>query len=115
MPNIGLKDHNCILNILEAIQKIKLYSSKFKNADEFNIDSLSFDATLMNFIVIGEMVEKISEDLKIETENTIDWPNIKNFRNIIAHNYFGVDAEEVFQIIKGSIPRLEKDLKNIIQ
>lgn len=40
--------------MLDSIQKIQLYSGKFKDADEFYEDSLSFDATMMNFIVIGK-------------------------------------------------------------
>ena len=47
--------------MLESIQKIQLYSGKFNDADDFFEDSLSFDATMMNFIVIGEMVEKLSK------------------------------------------------------
>ena len=49
----------------------------------------------MNFIVIGEMADKLSDDFKLKTQENVDWLKIKSFRNIIAHNYFGVDAEEV--------------------
>jgi uncharacterized protein with HEPN domain len=37
---------------------------------------------------------------------------IKGFRNILAHNYFGVDAEEIWQIIHKSLPKVEMQLKN---
>ncbi len=40
--------------------------------------------------MIGEMVERISETLKHDTESEINWYRIKGFRNIIAHNYFGI-------------------------
>jgi uncharacterized protein with HEPN domain len=48
-----------------------------------------FDAVLMNFIVIGEMAGKLSEDFK-NIHNEIEWWKIKGLRNIVAHNYFGV-------------------------
>jgi len=101
--------------MLESIQKIQDYSAKFKNADELYEDSKSFDATMMNFVVIGEMVEKLSSDFIAETENDIDWFKVKGFRNIIAHNYFGIDAEEVWQIIQGSLIVLKESLEKRVQ
>ncbi len=101
--------------MLESIQKIQDYSSMFKNADELHEDSKSFDATMMNFIVIGEMAEKLSADFISETENDIDWFKVRGFRNIIAHNYFGIDAEEVWQIIQSSLIDLKKRLEEKIR
>jgi len=48
------------------------------------------------------------------TEPEINWFKIRGFRNIIAHNYFGIDAEEVWQIINESIIGLEKNIKQLI-
>ena len=61
MPDISHKDLACILNMLDCIKKIQSYSCKFNNADDFYNDNISFDATMMNFIVIGEMVDKFSD------------------------------------------------------
>lgn len=115
MLNVSHRDYSCIHNMLDSIQKIQLYSGKFKNADEFFEDTLSFDATMMNFIVIGEMVEKLSDNLTLKTDSEINWTKVKSFRNIIAHNYFGIDAEEVWQIINGSLVSLKEQLEKLIQ
>ncbi len=115
MPKPSHKDFSCILNMIESIQKIQDYSRKFENADDFHADSKSFDAIMMNFVVIGEMVEKLSTDLLTGTEKQIDWFKIKGFRNIVAHNYFGIDAEEVWQIIKTHLPVLKRNLDRIIE
>lgn len=69
----------------------------------------------MNFIVIGEMVEKLSDNLKDISNSQINWFRIKGFRNILAHNYFGVDAEEVWQIIHNNLPELEAELSKLIK
>lgn len=45
----------------------------------------------------------------------IDWSRIKAFRNILAHNYFGIDADEVWQIIHQHLPDLEIKLKTLSQ
>ena len=114
MSNISRKDYYCLLNMLDAIDKIKQYSSPFTSADDFLSVTQAFDASLMNFIIIGEMVEKLSDELINASQNEIDWFRIKGFRNILAHNYFGVDAEEVWQIIHNSLPKLEIQLKKLI-
>ena len=82
--------------MLDAIEKIKQYCMPFASVDGFYNDSQAFDASLMNFIIIGEMVDKLSDELIDATENKINWFQIKGFRNILAHNYFGADAEEVW-------------------
>jgi uncharacterized protein with HEPN domain len=107
------KDYNCLQNILESITKIDNYIKTFKTADEMFNETKSFDAVLMNFIVIGEMAEKLSENFK-KVSSHINWINIKGFRNIIAHNYFGVDAEEVWEIIHNDISDLKRELEKIL-
>jgi len=107
------KDQHCLEAIIEAIDRIIEYTSDFKNADEFNNDHLNFDATMMNFVVIGEMVEKLSEPFKRQ-HSRIEWVKIKGFRNIVAHDYFGIDAEEVWQIIKNKIPELKIEIDQLL-
>jgi len=114
MSNISHKDFACLLNIKEAIDKIYDYTAEHRDPDSFNDDSKSFDAVMMNFVVIGEMSEKLSDEFRTETSKEIDWFKIRGFRNIIAHNYFGIDAEEVWQIIKNSLTDLEKEISKII-
>jgi len=114
MYNINRKDDYCLLNMLEAIEKIKQYSYLFNSADDFFEDIQAFDASMMNFIVIGEMVGKLSDELIENTKDKIDWFKIRSFRNILAHNYFGIDAEEVWQIIHDNLLKLEEQLKELI-
>lgn len=87
----------------------------FPDADSFYDDTKAFDATMMNFIVIGEMADKLSIEFRTSTTTTFDWPKIIGFRNIIAHNYFGIDAEEVWQIIGDNLIELEKNIKSTLQ
>ena len=107
------KDHHCLESILEAIDRIIEYTSGINSADDFDKDYRNFDATMMNFVVIGEMIDKLSDEFKKEHPE-IDWIKIKGFRNIVAHDYFGIDAEEVWQIIKTKIPTLKSDIKLLL-
>ncbi len=107
------KDDTIIFLMLQTIDKIFEYSSEFLNAEEFYKDGKSFDAVMMNFIALGEAVIKLSESYK-DRNNHIVWYKIQSFRNIAAHDYFGIDEYEVWQIIKNHLPKLKEDLTNII-
>jgi len=106
------KDLPTLLNLLDSANKIRSYVKNLKSADDFFEDEKTFDAVMMNFIIMGESVSKLSAGFKSKNKN-IPWNKVKDFRNLIAHDYFGIDAEEVWQIIKKHLPRLIKDLKKI--
>jgi uncharacterized protein with HEPN domain len=74
-----------VLTILESIEKIKIYTREFENADDFynSEDQLQFNAVLKLLSVIGEESNKIESDLF--KDNSINWRNIKDMRNIIVH------------------------------
>lgn len=65
-------------------------------------------------MIIGESVARLSKEFK-ENETKTPWLKIKDFRNIVVHDYFGVDAEEVWQIIQDKIPILKLDIQKIIE
>lgn len=108
------KDKANLFAILDSCKKIMDFTEGIYSVEEFYQDQKIFDAVLMNFIVIGETVSKISDELKFQFK-TVEWNKIKSFRNVVAHNYFGVDAVEVWQIIDSDIPNLQKSVEEIIQ
>ena len=114
MPSLSEKDRANLEAGLDAIRKIETFTKGLENADQFYAQEMIFDATLMNFVVIGEAVAKMSQDLQ-ERYPGIPWPQIKSFRNIVTHNYFGVDAEEVWQIIHKHLPTLKLDILRILK
>ena len=102
-----------LLTIIEAIEWIESYTKGFNNSDDFYHDEKSFDATMMQFLIIGEMISKLDENFK-EKYSNIPWQKIKDFRNIVAHNYFGIDADEIWEIIITKIKPLKVDIQNIL-
>ena len=99
--------------LVEAIDKIEEYSNEFDDAEEFYHDSKSFDATMMQFVIIGETISRLDEDFK-NSQNQIPWQKIKDFRNIIAHDYFGIDPEEIWDIVNKKLLPLKKEILKII-
>jgi len=103
-----------LLTIIDAVNKIDDFSGGFKNSNDFYHDQKSFDACMMQFIVIGEAVSRLDDNFKNLNPIESNWVEIKNFRNLIAHNYFGIDADEVWEIIQDHIPQLKNDINKII-
>lgn len=68
----------------------------------------------MNFVIIGEAVTRLTQELK-DVQTQVPWTHIKGFRNLVAHDYFGVDAEEVWQIIQNNLPELNRSIELIIK
>ncbi|MBD3808890.1 MAG: DUF86 domain-containing protein [Epsilonproteobacteria bacterium] len=99
--------------LIEALEKIERYSCGFEGADSFYFDQKSFDASMMQFVVIGEVISRLDEDFK-NTHTHISWQKIKDFRNIIAHDYFGIDADEIWDIIQNKLLPLKEDLQKLL-
>lgn len=110
MSNVKLD----LYSLIDSIDKIELYLKSFSSADEFYHDQKSFDATMMQFIVIGEIISRLDTDFK-KSNNHIPWQKIKNFRNIIAHDYFGIDADEIWDIINNKLLPLKSQISKLLE
>jgi uncharacterized protein with HEPN domain len=94
-----------LLTMLDAIDKIQRFSSDLTSWEDLKNDEETFDACLMNFVLIGESVLRL-DSVFIASNDHMEWHKIRGFRNIIAHDYFGIDVEEVWDIIRNKIPHL---------
>ena len=97
-----------ILTMLEAIEKIVIYSSDFINEEAFYFANkqLNFNATVNLLIAIGEENKKIDDGLKCSDK--INWKNISAMRDKIAHNYRGIDESMVWEILTDYLPILKE-------
>jgi len=104
-----------VLTILEAIEKIWIYTNNFENADEFyqTNEQLNFNASQALLLVIGEESKKIETDLKNEFPE-IPWHLIAGLRNRIAHDYRSIDPNISFDVIKNYLPDLKNTLIQMI-
>ncbi|KHE93752.1 MAG: DUF86 domain-containing protein [Candidatus Scalindua rubra] len=108
------KNKENILDIKEAIEKIFSFTNNISNHEEFHQNQIVFDAVMMNFVVIGEAVSRLTDDF-ISKNNHIDWIKIKGLRNIIAHDYVGIDVEEIWQIVKNTIPEFNNQINEMLK
>jgi uncharacterized protein with HEPN domain len=107
------KDYYILLSMIETIDKIIRYTDNYTNADDFYNSERDYDATMMNFILVGETIDKLTDEVK-DKNPQIEWYKIYGLRNIIAHNYFGVNVDTVWQIVQSFIPKLRNDINDLI-
>jgi len=107
--------------ISEAIDKIKTRTENIKEASDFTHSSHGMeklDSVCMLFIAIGESIknmDKITEGELLKKYPEVNWSGVKKFRDIVAHHYFDIDAEQVFWIIKNELDNLHNAVKKIIR
>ncbi len=105
-----------MLSVLESIEKIKIYSAEYLDADAFfEADyQKSFNATLNLLIAIGEDIKKLDESIKKKSPAT-PWQSIADFRNILSHNYRGVDKDIIWDIISTYLDPLKETCIDLLK
>jgi uncharacterized protein with HEPN domain len=82
--------------------------------DSFRKDYKTVDAVIRNFEVIGEASKNLPEELK-SAYPTMPWKEMYRLRNKITHEYFGIDYEIIWEIVKTDIPDARKIITTIIE
>jgi len=100
-------------DIIDSIQKISDYT-KGMNITSFANHSMAFDAVLRNLEIVGEATKKIPRRIRTQYQQ-IEWKKIAGLRDIIIHEYFGVNKKILWEIITRKIPVLEKQILMILQ
>lgn len=98
-----------IADILEAIDRCRRYVSVIGDADLDFVD-MAGDAIERNLQIIGEAAKHLSPEITT-AHPEIAWPEIRGFRNILVHQYFGVDVEVVREVVEIHLPPLAEALQ----
>lgn len=104
-----MKDEKYVKRIILYGTKINTYLEKVSNPNDFLSNEEKVDAVLFNLEQIGETAKKLTEEYKSST--TIEWGKIIGLRNIISHEYEGVDLTIIYNISTNDIPKLLNELK----
>ena len=100
-------------DILEGMNKIKKYTED-KDIEEFRSDSMAVDAVLRNLEVIGEASTNIPSEFR-EDNQDIPWKRMIGLRNIVIHEYFGVDLDIIWRIVTKDIPETKPLIKELLK
>ncbi|PTW01320.1 uncharacterized protein with HEPN domain [Halanaerobium saccharolyticum] len=100
-------------DIIKAMNKIFSYTEKMTKED-FKKDDKTIDAVLRNIEIIGEAANKLSEKIYEENKN-VPWGRMIGLRNIVIHEYFGVDLNIIWQIVTVNLPETKPKIEEILK
>lgn len=105
-------DRLYVVHILECISRIEEYTGEGKEA--FLLDSKTHDAVLRNLQTLAEATQRISPATKT-TQTQVDWEKIAGFRNVLVHDYLGVNLVRVWEVVENHLPELKRHFEAILQ
>ena len=96
-------------DVLEAIRKIREFTAGL-TLDTFSQDAKTLDAVVRNLEIIGEAVKHLSDNVRARYPG-LDWKKIAGLRDILIHEYFGVNVEVIWDVVQHKLPDLEKAVR----
>jgi uncharacterized protein with HEPN domain len=105
-------DRERILDILEAIARIEKVSVKGRSC--FYDDEMVQVWILHHLQIIGEAVRGVTMEFR-EKNPEIPWSDIIGMRNILIHQYFGIDRDAVWRAVEYNLPALKKQLLPLVE
>lgn len=99
-----------VADILEAIARCRRYVDLIGRVDAAELIDMAEDAIERNLQIIGEATNHLPAVITA-AHPEIAWPQIRGFRNILVHQYFGVDIEVVRDVVETHLPPLAEVLE----
>lgn len=106
-PKILLRD------ILKSIERIESYVRNMTRGEFENREEIQ-DAVMRRIEVIGEAAKRLPSEFK-ETYPEIPWKQIGSMRDVLIHEYFGVNLERVWGTVKEDLPELREKILKILE
>jgi uncharacterized protein with HEPN domain len=104
-PDLLLED------MLAALHKIERYTAGM-DQESFLRDEKTLDAVVRNLEILGEAVRQLPGDF-LARHPDVSWHQIAGLRNRIVHEYFGLDLELIWQVVRHDLPDLKAWLENL--
>lgn len=111
-----LRHNDYLDHILEAIRLIRSYVEDFSKED-FLADKRTQQAVILNIAVIGEAATKLADEYPefVARYPEVKWKSMRGMRNRMAHGYFDINLDIVWDTIQQSIPVLAQQIQKIRQ
>lgn len=98
-------------DIEECCSRILAYTGGLSSAELF-ADPKTIDAVMRNLAVIGEATKRIPRDFR-KQHPEIPWQKMAGLRDIVVHDYFGIDTTIIWDVVTDHIPALHKQIASL--
>ena len=102
-----------VRDILAAVRAIADYTDGM-TFEEFVGDARTMDAVIRNLMTMGESIRWIPEPI-LEAHPQVPWRTLRGVRNVVVHEYFGVDSEILWETVRSDLPPLAPKLEAMLQ
>ena len=99
-------------DIVESCDRILRYTSNLTK-EQLIEDEKTYDAVVRNLEILGEAAKHVSDELRVKIPN-IEWRKISGMRDLLAHAYFGIDNNILWDVIKNKIPHLLESVNEFL-
>ena len=103
-----IKDQGRLTHILQAIEYVEAFTNGL-SLDDLTGDALHLHAVAHNIQIIGEAVCKLSSKFKVAHPET-HWHVIEKMRHVLVHDYYQIDNEVLWDVIKNDLPKLKEQV-----
>jgi uncharacterized protein with HEPN domain len=107
------RDYKVLLDdILEAAEAISEFTAGM-TFEEFRMDRRTLHAVIRDLEVIGEAAKNVPEDVR-QRYPDVEWKRMAGLRDILSHQYFGVNAEIVWDVAQNKLPTLVEQVRRMM-
>jgi uncharacterized protein with HEPN domain len=105
-------DRDLLGDILEAIRRARRYTED-QSYEQFLADTKTQDAVIRALEILGEATKKLSPSLR-EVHPEVPWKSMAGVRDKLIHDYFGVNFDIVWEIVRDQLPALAEQVEAVL-
>lgn len=105
--------HLFLEDIITSCAKVLRYT-RGMTFEEFVADERTVDAVLRNLQIIGEAAKNIPQEVR-DRSTQIEWRKIAGLRDILAHTYFQIEAEIIWDIVQNKVQILQEQIQQLLE
>jgi uncharacterized protein with HEPN domain len=104
-----------IVDMLVALDLIMRKTESMTVSDELLYDEDAWNIVSRALEIVGEAMKNVLDSDMLKNIIKPEWRDVVDFRNVVAHEYFGINADQIFDIVKKEVPFLAKELVELLK